>query len=102
MCVTVVRFTPIEKRTVEQYAALLRQVMPVFANAAGLKRKYFIKTEQGSAGIYEWESEQHARDFYNDAWRAQMEELAGDSLTLEYTQINAILDNVSGSVDYRI
>ena len=76
--------------------------MPVFANAAGLKRKYFIRTEQGSTGIYEWESEQHARDFYNDAWRAQMEELAGDTLTLEYTQINAILDNVSGSVDYRI
>ena len=73
-----------------------------FQNAAGLKRKYFIKTEQGSAGIYEWESEQHARAFYNDTWRAQMEELAGDSLTLEYTHINAILDNVSGGVDYRI
>ena len=61
MCLTVVRFTPKEKRTVEEYAALLRKMMPVFQNAAGLKRKYFIKTEQGSAGIYEWESEQHAR-----------------------------------------
>ena len=70
MCLTVVRFTPKEKRTVEEYAALLRKMMPVFQNAAGLKRKYFIKTEQGSAGIYEWESEQHARAFYNDTWRA--------------------------------
>ena len=31
-----------------------------------------------------------------------MQGLAGDSLTLEYTKINAILDNVSGNVDYRI
>ena len=102
MCVTVVRFTPKEKKSVEEYAAMLRQVMTVYANATGLKRKYFIKTEQGSAGIYEWESEQHAREFYNDAWRTQMQGLAGDSLTLEYTKINAILDNVSGNVDYRI
>ena len=102
MCVTLVRFTPVEKRTVEEYAALLREVMPVYASAPGLKRKYFIRTEQGSGGIYEWESEAHARAFYNDAWRAQMQKLAGDSLTLEYTQINAILDNVSGSADYRI
>ena len=102
MCVTVVRFTPVEKRTVEAYAALLREVMPVFANAPGLKRKYFVRTEQGSGGIYEWESEDHARAFYNDVWRAQMEELAGDTVTLEYLHINALLDNVSGNVDYRI
>ncbi len=102
MCVTIVRFTPVEKRTVAEYAALLREVMPVFANAPGLKRKYFIKTEQGSGGIYEWESEAHARAFYNDAWRAQMEQMGGDSVTLEYTRINAVLDNVSGDVNYRI
>ena len=40
--------------------------------------------------------------FYDDTWRSQTEGLAGDSFTLEYTQINAILDNVYGSVDYRI
>ena len=36
MCVTVVRFTPKEKKSVEEYAAMLRQVMPVYANATGL------------------------------------------------------------------
>ena len=40
--------------------------------------------------------------FNDDTWRSQTEGLAGDSFTLEYTQINAILDNVYGSVDYRI
>ena len=102
MCMTVVRFTPTEDRTREEYIALLQRMMPVFSSAPGLKRKYFLKTGEGSGGVYEWESEQHARAFYNDVWRAQMQELAGDSVTLEYLHINAILDNVSGEVDYRI
>lgn len=102
MCVTIVRFTPKEKMAKGEYASFLREVMPVYENAIGLRRKYFLVSEQGSAGFYEWESEKHAKNFYNEDWQRQMAKVAGDSVSLEYLDINAILDNVSENVDYRI
>ncbi len=102
MCVSLVRFTPLEKMSPEEYAAFLRKVMPAYQGAAGLKRKYFLAAETGGMGIYEWESRQRAEDFYNEGWQAQMKAMAGDSVTVEYTRINAVLNNIVGEVDYRV
>ena len=102
MCLTIVRFTPLKEVSPEEYGAFLRKIMPGYQGAAGLKRKYFIGTDTGGMGVYEWESRQHAEDFYNEDWKTQMSAMAGDSVSLEYTRINAILDNVAGEVDYRV
>jgi hypothetical protein len=102
MCVTIVRFKPLEKLSAEEYAGFLKKVMPVYQNAPGLRRKYFVANDTGSMGIYEWETRQHAEGFYNEGWQEQMAAVAGDSVSLEYTRVNAILDNLSGDVDYRV
>ena len=102
MCVSIVRFTPLEKLSPEEYAASLRKVMPVYQGAAGLRRKYLLATETGGMGIYEWESRQQAEDFYNEGWHAQMKAMAGESVSVEYTRISAIIDNVAGGVDFRV
>jgi hypothetical protein len=102
MCLTIVRFEPLKELSREEYGGFLRKIMPGYQNAAGLKRKYFLAGDAGGMGIYEWESRRHAEDFYNEGWAAQMKTMAGDSVTVEYTRINAVLDNVTGEVDYRV
>lgn len=102
MCMTIVRFKPEASLSRDEYRAFLEKIMPGYINAAGLKRKYFLAGSNDSLGIYEWETKEDAENFYNDNWAAQMKAVAGDSVTLEYTHINAVLDNLSGNVDYRI
>jgi hypothetical protein len=102
MCMTIVRFKPEGTMSREEYRAFLEKIMPAYKNAVGLKRKYFLAGPEGSLGIYEWGSKENAEAFYNEEWSAQMKAVAGDTVLLEYTRINAILDNLSGEVDYRI
>ena len=99
-CIAVVRFKPKASPTPEQYRAGLEAVMPTYENAAGLNRKYFAANENGGAGIYEWQSREQAEDFYDDAWRAGMSGMA-DNLTVELLQVNALLDNEAGTVDFQ-
>lgn len=99
--IAIVRFTPKAKLSPEEYKASLQKMMPMFEKAPGLHRKYFCSTESGSAGIYEWQSRDHAEAFYDQVGLQLMQQIASD-YTVELLSANARLDNDTGTADFYI
>lgn len=99
--IAIVRFAPKEEMSPEEYKASLQKMMPMFEEAPGLHRKYFCSTESGSAGIYEWQTREHAEAFYDKVGQQLMQQIASD-YTVELLSANARLDNDTGTADFYI
>ncbi len=70
-----------------------------FGGAAGLIRKQFIWSETGTAGgVYQWESIEQARAFYQGPWLDGILERYGMYPQIEYFTTFAITDNPGGVV----
>ncbi|MFC7048953.1 hypothetical protein [Emcibacter nanhaiensis] len=99
-CVTLVRFTPKEKRPSVEYKKFLDGIMHVYAGAEGLRHKYFTVSDSGEAiGIYEWTSRALAEGFFNDDWDRMMQGMATRH-ALEYLTVRAELDNDAGGFEF--
>ncbi|WP_321397498.1 hypothetical protein [Emcibacter sp.] len=99
-CVTLVRFSPKEKRPSGEYKKFLEGLMHVYAGAEGLRHKYFTVTDNGEAvGIYEWTSRDLAEAFFTDDWHRMMQGMAS-AHSLEYLTVRAELDNDAGEFQF--
>ena len=97
-CVTLVRFTPKEKRSPEDYQKFLESVMHVYEGAEGLRHKFFTVTdakengEVEAIGIYEWTSRALAEAFHDADWDRMMQGMA-TAHSVEFLTVRAELDN---------
>ncbi|WP_417319741.1 hypothetical protein [Emcibacter sp.] len=99
-CVTLVRFSPKEKRPSGEYKKFLESIMPVYASAEGLRHKYFTVSENGEAvGVYEWTSRELAEAFHNADWDRMMQGMA-TAHSVEYLTVRAELDNDAGGFEF--
>jgi hypothetical protein len=70
-----------------------------FGSAAGLIRKQFVWSENGTAGgVYQWESIESAKKFYQGPWINGILERYGMYPEIEYFNTVAIVDNPGGVV----
>lgn len=75
------------------------KIAPGFREAKGLLSKHFIWSESGIAGgIYQWETLEQAKTFYNGPWMTGIVERYGMRPDIEYFTVFCITDNEAGTV----
>ncbi len=68
-------------RLIEEF----RAAVPLYQRIAGLKRKYFVITDDGRfGGIYLWESQAAADQWFNTAWHERVRKTYGTEAALEW------------------
>jgi hypothetical protein len=71
-----------------------------FRDARGLISKHFIWSESGWAGgVYQWETLEDARAFYDGPWRSGIVDRYGMEPQIEFFQVFAVTDNARRTVD---
>ena len=81
--------------------AVIRQSLDstrIFHEVAGLRRKYYLNSEAGGGGIYEFDSRENALAWFNDGWADWMEGRFGVRPTLTLFDNPVVLDNEAGEV----
>ena len=75
------------------------KIAPGFREAKGLISKHFIWSERGIAGgVYQWQTRADAEAFYSGPWRKGIVERYGMEPEIEFFEVFAVTDNLSGSV----
>jgi len=76
-------------------AAIAHEARGRFEGMPGLRQKAFtVDTERRRAtNVYLWESEQAARDFFDDALVARVTELYGVPPTVTFVDVAELVDN---------
>ena len=84
----------------EQAREQFRHIAPLFREAEGLVRKYFLVAEDGktAGGAYLWVSREAAERFYNGGVRRMIAERYGNEPTITYFETPVIVDNLTGEV----
>ena len=68
---------------------------PKYLNVAGLMRKYYILSQDGSTagGVYLWHSRAQADAMYTDEWRAFVREKYGAGPVLTFFDSPVVVDD---------
>ena len=76
-------------------AAIAHEARGRFEGMPGLRQKAFTVDEgrRRATNVYLWESEQAARDFFDDALVARVTELYGVPPTVTFVDIAELVDN---------
>ena len=92
--VAIVRFPLPEGMTAEQVRTSFEGSAPSYQGLPGLRRKYYLRTEDGreGGGVYLWESRTAAEAVYDDAWRARLTERFGAEPRVEYLECPVVVD----------
>lgn len=72
----------------------------IFRGVKGLNRKYFLNSEEGGGGVYEFASREDAENWFHDGWADWMEGRFGIRPSLELYDCAVVLDNEVG--EFRI
>lgn len=70
----------------------------IFHEVKGLRRKYFLNSEAGGGGIYEFATREDAEAWFHDGWADWMEGRFGVRPTLTLFDNPVVLDNEKGEV----
>lgn len=70
----------------------------IFRDVKGLRRKYFLNSELGGGGVYEFDTLENAQAWFNDGWADWMEGRFGVRPTLTLFDNPVVLDNEAGEV----
>lgn len=89
---------PGPKRDHDLVAAQSVEATRIFHAVKGLRRKYFLNSEQGGGGIYEFATREDALAWFNDGWADWMEGRFGVRPTLTLFDNPVVLDNETGEV----
>ncbi|MEM8983024.1 MAG: hypothetical protein AAGC71_08365 [Pseudomonadota bacterium] len=61
------------------------EAMPEYTSIDGLDYKYFtIASERKIGGIYLWESDDAAKEFFNEAWHQRIQDRYGEAADLQF------------------
>lgn len=99
MIIAIVRIPlPGPQRPHDLVKAQSLEATKIFHEVRGLRRKYFLNSEAGGGGVYEFESREAAEVWFNDGWADWMEGRFGVRPTLEIWDCPVVLDNEAGEV----
>ena len=70
----------------------------IFHEVPGLRRKYYLNSEAGGGGIYEFDSREAADAWFKAGWADWMEGRFGVRPTLTIFDNPVVLDNEAGEV----
>jgi len=89
---------PGPKRHTDLVTAQSVEATRIFKDVTGLRRKYFLNSEAGGGGVYEFDSRQNAEAWFNDGWADWMEGRFGVRPTLTLFDNPVVLDNEANEV----
>jgi hypothetical protein len=94
MLTAIVRFPLTPGTSLEEATALFESTAPRYRAIDGLKRKYYLYHEDGSAGgVYLWQSREQADAMYNDAWRQLIADKYGSAPEITYFETPVIVES---------
>ncbi len=70
----------------------------IFHKVKGLRRKYYLNSEAGGGGIYEFSTREDAEAWFNEGWADWMEGRFGVRPVLTLFDNPVVLDNEIGEV----
>ncbi|MGJ8624060.1 MAG: hypothetical protein ACSHW1_14970 [Yoonia sp.] len=70
----------------------------IFHDVKGLRRKYYLNSDAGGGGIYEFATREDAEAWFNDGWADWMEGRFGARPTLTIFDNPVVLDNEADEV----
>ena len=84
--VAIVRFPIDPQLPADEVRAMFESSAPTYQKLPGLKRKHYLRAEDGgtAGGVYLWESKAAAEAVYDEAWRERLTERYGAPPTVEY------------------
>lgn len=96
-CIVVVQFD-LPKRTEEQAIKGGMGTAPIYRNLAtkGLIRKDYLNGEDGTGGVYLWESREAAEAWFTEAKIAELTERFGARPRLTWYDTYVTVDNLKG------
>ena len=73
---------------------------PKYLGVAGLVRKYYVLSQDGSAvsGIYLWNSRAEAEAMFTESWRAFVREKYGTDPSVTYLECPVVVDNLTHEI----
>jgi hypothetical protein len=100
MIVTVVTFRLPKPLTRAEATAVFESTAPKYQGLAGLSRKNYLLSEDGTraGGVYFWETRADAERVYTADWRKTVEEKYGSPPIVEYFNSPVMVDNRDGSI----
>lgn len=70
----------------------------IFREVKGLRRKYYLNSDAGGGGIYEFATREDAEAWFNDGWADWMEGRFGVRPILTIFENSVVLDNEAEEV----
>ncbi len=89
---------PGPKRDTDAVIAQSLESTKIFHEVRGLRRKYYLNSDQGGGGVYEFDSRENALAWFHDGWADWMEGRFGVRPTLTLFDNAVVLDNEKGEV----
>jgi hypothetical protein len=86
------------KRPSEAVIAQSLESTKIFHNVKGLRRKYYLNSDDGGGGVYEFATRADAEAWFNDEWEDWMEGRFGVRPILTIFDNPVVLDNETGEV----
>ncbi|MFL9865720.1 YdhR family protein [Paraburkholderia fungorum] len=86
--------------TSEEARSLFLSKAPRYRGVAGLLRKYYVLSQDGSTagGVYLWRSRADAEAMYTENWRAIARQTYGADPSVTYFESPVVVDNVSDQI----
>ncbi|MBN3851810.1 monooxygenase [Paraburkholderia sp. Ac-20340] len=89
--------TPVTR---DEARRLFLKAAPKYREVAGLLRKYYVLSEDGTAGggVYLWNSRAEAEAMYTESWKALARETYGADPSVTYFESPVVVDNVMDEI----
>ena len=100
MIVAFVTFRLPKPITLAEATATFQSTAPKYQGLAGLLRKNYWLSEDGTraGGIYIWETRADAERVFTEDWKKMVEAKYGSPPTVEYLHSPVMVDNRDGSI----
>lgn len=100
MITAIVEFKLPQPITPAQAKEIFLSTAPKYLGMAGLYRKYYFLSEDGSkaGGIYLWRSRESAEQVYTDEWKAFVRQKYGTEPSLTFLETPVVVDNVVDTI----
>ncbi|SLN25361.1 hypothetical protein PEL8287_01159 [Roseovarius litorisediminis] len=87
-----------QKRPTDEVIAQSLESSKIFHCVKGLRRKYYLNSDAGGGGIYEFATREDAMTWFNEGWADWMEGRFGVRPTLALFDNPVVLDNEADEV----
>jgi hypothetical protein len=100
MIIVITAFRLPKPITRDDARAIFLSTAPTYRDVAGLVRKHYVLSEDGSTagGIYLWKSRAEADALYADSWRAFVKEKYGTDASVTYFDSPVVVDNIAQEI----